>query len=149
MTDGLQIRIATSDDINAWSAQRALLWPTQSAAEHAVEAVQWMMDASTDALVAINPAGVMVGFVEVGLRNYAEGCESSPVGYVEGWYVDESMRRQGVGRALIRAAEDWARSRGCTEIASDTEVENAGSQEAHERLGYERVETIVVYRRAL
>jgi aminoglycoside 6'-N-acetyltransferase I len=87
--------------------------------------------------------------VEVGLRNYAEGCESSPVGYVEGWYVDQSVRRQGVGRALIRAAEDWARSRGCTEIASDTEVENAGSQEAHERLGYERVETIVVYRRAL
>lgn len=145
----MQIRLATPGDVDAWSAQRAQLWPTQSAAEHAVEAVQWMMDSSTDALVAVTPNGSVVGFVEVGLRNYAEGCESSPVGYVEGWYVDESVRRRGVGRALIRAAEDWARSRGCTEMASDTEVENAGSQEAHERLGYERVETIVVYRRAL
>ncbi len=147
--DGVTVRLATAADIEAWSEQRALLWPQLDTHEHAVEAVQWMADASTDALLAVANDGSLLGFAEVGLRDYAEGCETSPVGYVEGWYVAESARRTGVGRALIRAAEDWARSKGCSEMASDTEAHNEVSQEAHERLGYQRVETIVVYRRSL
>lgn len=147
--DGVTVRLATDADVEAWSAQRAKLWPQLDAHEHAVEAVQWIAEPSTDALLAVASDGSLLGFAEVGLRSYAEGCETSPVGYVEGWYVDESVRRSGVGRALIRAAEDWARSKGCSEMASDTEVHNVASQEAHERLGYERVETIVVYRRSL
>ena len=115
----------------------------------AVEAVQWVADPSTDTLLAVANDGGLLGFAEVGLRSYAEGCETSPLGYLEGWYVDPRARRRGVGRALMRAAEDWARSKGCTEMASDTEFHNEISQEAHERLGYERVETIVVYRRSL
>ena len=146
---GFTVRLANADDVEAWSEQRAILWPQLDAHEHAVEAVQWMVDPSTDALLAVANDGTLLGFVEIGLRSYAEGCESSPVGYVEGWYVDEPARRGGVGRALMRAAEDWARAKGCTEIASDTEAHNEVSQEAHERLGYERVETIVVYRRSL
>lgn len=147
--EGVTVRLATAADVEAWSEQRALLWPQLDAHEHAVEAVQWIADPSTDALLAVAPDGTLLGFLEVGLRDYAEGCETSPVGYVEGWYVDDTARRRGLGRALLRAAEDWARSKGCTEMASDTEVHNEVSQEAHERLGYQRVETIVVYRRSL
>ena len=145
----LMVRLATAADVEAWSEQRAELWPELDVHEHAVEAVQWLSDPSTDALLAVSGDGTLLGFAEVGLRAYAEGCESSPVGYVEGWFVEEPVRRQGVGRALMRAAEDWARGKGCTELASDTEVHNTVSQEAHERLGFERVETIVVYRRSL
>ena len=147
--DGVSVRLATASDVGAWSEHRARLWPELDAHEHAVEAVQWISGPSTATLLAVGSDGAVLGFAEVGLRSYAEGCETSPVGYVEGWYVDESARRRGVGRALMRAAEDWARSKGCTEIASDTEAHNEVSQEAHERLGYERVETIVVYRRSL
>lgn len=143
------VRLATSADVEAWSALRTQLWPQLDAHEHAVEAVQWIADPTTDCLLAVAPDGHLLGFVEVGLRDYAEGCETSPVGYVEGWFVAPHARRRGVGRALMRAAEDWARAKGCAEIASDTEVHNVESQEAHERLGYERVETIVVYRRSL
>lgn len=147
--DGVTVRLATDDDVESWSVLRAILWPELDAHEHAVEAVQWMAKPSTDVLLAVSNDGTLLGFAEVGLRSYAEGCETSPVGYVEGCYVDESARRRGIGRALMRAAEDWARSKGCTEMASDTEAHNEASQEAHERLGYERVETIVVYRRSL
>lgn len=143
------VRLATPADVEAWCEQRAQLWPQLDEHEHAVEAVQWIADPSTDTLLAVAADGTLLGFVEVGLRAYAEGCETSPVGYVEGWFVDGPARRRGVGRALLRAAEDWARGKGCREMASDTELHNVVSQEAHERLGYERVETIVVYRRSL
>ncbi|NUQ20530.1 MAG: GNAT family N-acetyltransferase, partial [Gemmatimonadaceae bacterium] len=55
--------------------------------------------------------GTLAGFVEVGARPYADGCATSPVGYIEAWYVDADVRRRGVGRALLAAAEGWARAR--------------------------------------
>ena len=100
-------------------------------------------------LVADHENGKLSGFVEVGTRDYAEGCSSSPVPYIEAWYVDADVRRSGLGGELLAAAEDWARVRGFTEIASDTESHNAVSIAAHQALGYEVVETIVCFRRDL
>jgi len=71
------------------------------------------------------------------------------VGYLEGWYVSPEHRRAGIGRKLVQAAEDWARSKGCTEMASDAELHNTQSQQAHRRLGYEEVERIVCFRKSL
>ncbi len=93
--------------------------------------------------------GTPCGFVEVGTRSYAEGCESSPVPYVEAWYVDPDVRRHGVGRALLAAAEDWARGLGYREIASDALLDNVVSHRAHLRSGYQEVERIVVFRKVL
>jgi aminoglycoside 6'-N-acetyltransferase I len=76
------------------------------------------------------------GFIEAGLRPFADGCETRPVGYVEGWYVDADLRRQGLGAALLGAAEAWARSQGCAEMASDCRIDNAASLSAHVALGY-------------
>jgi aminoglycoside 6'-N-acetyltransferase I len=100
-------------------------------------------------VVAQRSAGSLAGFIEVGTRAYAEGCLTSPVAYIEAWYVDEDMRRRGVGRALFNAAAAWAREQGLTEIASDTLIDNAGSIAAHKALGYEEVERIVCFRRSL
>lgn len=100
-------------------------------------------------LVAQRPTGGLAGFIEVGTRSYAEGCESSPVPYVEGWYVDEDVRRTGIGRALFAAAEAWARELGFTEIASDVELDNTASIAAHRALGYQETDRIVCFRRAL
>ena len=83
--------------------------------------------------------GAAVGFIEVWRREYAEGASSSPVGYVEGWYVEPDFRCRGIGRMLIEAGEDWSRSHGCTEMASDTEIDNGGSIRAHQHLGYTEV----------
>jgi aminoglycoside 6'-N-acetyltransferase I len=85
----------------------------------------------------------------VGSRAYADGCTTSPVGYIEAWYVDADVRREGWGRALLREAELWAVAQGFTEMASDALLDNAVSQRAHERCGYEEVERVVLYRKAL
>ena len=91
----------------------------------------------------------MCGLVEVGSRPYAEDCETSPVGYIEGWWVDDDMRRHGVGRALLATAEDWARGMGYTEMASDALLDNLTSHAAHRACGYEEVERLVCFRKPL
>ncbi len=91
----------------------------------------------------------LVGFIEVGTRPYAEGCDTSPVAYIEAWYVDPDVRRAGIGRGLFAAAEQWGRDQGLREIASDALIENEISITAHKALGYEEVERIVCFRRDL
>jgi aminoglycoside 6'-N-acetyltransferase I len=93
--------------------------------------------------------GGLCGFIEVSLRDYVEGCTTSPVAYIEGWYVDAESRRHRLGTRLVQAAEAWARHQGLKEIASDTQIENAVSIQAHKVLGYEEVERLVCFRKAL
>ena len=100
-------------------------------------------------LVADRGNGSLAGFVEIGSRNYAEGGESSPVAYLEGWYVDPDARGRGLGRRLQRAAEAWAVANGYTEMASDTELHNDASLDAHIALGFEEVERQVCLRKRL
>jgi aminoglycoside 6'-N-acetyltransferase I len=71
------------------------------------------------------------------------------VAYLEGWYVEHSVRGLGVGRARVAAAEAWAIQRGCTEFASDTLVDNVASAAAHRALGFEEVEVIRCFRKPL
>ena len=100
-------------------------------------------------LVADRGNGKLAGFVEIGSRNYAEGCETTPVAFLEGWYVDPDIRRTGVGRRLVQAAEAWAVENGYAEMASDTELENEVSLRAHLALGYEEVERQICFRKRL
>jgi aminoglycoside 6'-N-acetyltransferase I len=101
-------------------------------------------------LVAATDDDAVIGFAEVTLRSRADGCDPKrPVGYLEGWYIAEAWRHQGIGASLLRAAEDWARAQGCTEMASDTWIDNEGSQRVHEALGFEVVDRCVNYRKAL
>ncbi len=103
-----------------------------------------------DIFVAETESGLLAGFLEVGLRSHADGCDPRrPVGFVEGWFVSESHRRKGVGRQLLEAAEDWARRQGCLEMASDTWMDHALSQRVHEALKFEVVDRCIHYRKAL
>lgn len=90
-----------------------------------------------------------LGFLELALRSFSDGCHSMPVPHVEGWYVEPFARRRGVGRALMKAAEDWARRRGFTELASDTEPYNNASIAAHGSMGFEETERLIKFRKAL
>lgn len=107
-----------------------------------------MPEAVFVAVDAADPS-VLRGFAEVSRRAYAEGCETSPVGFLEGWYVVPGARRRGVGRALVEAAERWARGKGCREFASDALADNEVSAAAHEALGFEEVEVIRCFRKEL
>src|SRR5438128_1926030 len=79
-------------------------------------------------------------------RSHGEGCDSSPVGYIEALWVDAAMRRKGVADRLVAAALDWCRERGLTELCSDTQIDNLVSQAVHRRLGFEETERLVTYR---
>lgn len=93
--------------------------------------------------------GKLAGFAEASLRPWAEGCSDTPVPYLEGWYVDEEFRGSGIGGNLVNAVEAWARKMGFDELASDTEIENTESQQAHYRLGFEKIETIICFMKKL
>jgi aminoglycoside 6'-N-acetyltransferase I len=127
----------------------AALFPDGEAAEHERWFAKLLGRDDAAVFVAARPDGSLCGFVEAGSRPYVDGCDSSPVGYVEAWYVDEDIRRSGVGRALLNAAEDWARDRGYAEMASDTTLTNEISQRAHLKSGYAEVDRIVQFRKAL
>lgn len=129
---------------------RSALWPETADEDHRKEMSMMLSEPDRFTVFVCEDAqGSLVGFTEVSLRVWAEGCRSSPVGYLEGWYVAPHAREKGVGTDLIAASEDWARSRGCTEMASDTELGNAASEAAHQKLGYEVACTMVAFRKAL
>ena len=146
----MQIRRVKVADRTEWIRMRSELWP-ESPDDHPREVDQYFESASDThaAFLAENEVGDICGFVEAGTRPYAEGCDSSPVGYIEGWWVDPGYREQGVGRALVSAAESWARGLGLTEMASDAELANAVSIDAHRAIGFHETDRIVCFRKAL
>ena len=137
------IRRATAADKPEWIRMRQGLWPEAPSDYLSKDLDDFLTASDQTAFVAARADGGLVAFIEVRLRDYAEGCESSPVGYIEAWYVDSHMRGQKLGRDLVHAAESWAREKGCTEMASDTWLENEASIRAHLRLGYYEIERLV------
>jgi molybdopterin synthase catalytic subunit/L-amino acid N-acyltransferase YncA len=144
------IRALQPQDRNAWRRMRLSLWPEHGQAVIDQEIAEYGKRGMLETvLVAQRGDGGLCGFAEVALRPFADGCTSTPVGYLEGWYVEPDARRQGTGRALVRAAEDWARQQGCVEMASDCEADNYVSAMAHHRLGYSSPDKFTLLRRAL
>jgi aminoglycoside 6'-N-acetyltransferase I len=142
-----RIREALPSDRREIATLRHALWPESPIEEHSREPVSTLPVVT---FVALDEHGSQIGFLDAGLRSHADGCDTAkPVGYVEGWFVREEFRNRGVGRELISAAEDWARGQGCIEMASDALIDNDGSQQAHQALGYEVVDRCVHYRKAL
>ena len=87
-----------------------------------------------------------VGFAQCQLRcDYVEGTDSSPVGYLEGIYVAEEHRKGGIAKALLAASESWAKSRGCTEFASDCELTNTESRMFHRSVGFAEANRIICF----
>jgi aminoglycoside 6'-N-acetyltransferase I len=129
---------------------RDALWP-QGRDDHPDEIDAALRAPADTAAVLVVPRaeGGLAGLLELRLRDFAEGCVSSPVAYVEGWWVDDDARRRGVGAALMRAAEDWARARGLREIASDCDLDNEASLRAHEALGFAEAVRVICLRKAL
>jgi aminoglycoside 6'-N-acetyltransferase I len=149
------IRAANVADRIGLAAMRVLLWPDASMEEHLQElddALNGRMSGTlpSNIFLAQEKDGNMAGFLEVGLRSHADGCNPSrPVGFVEGWFVRERYRHHGVGRELMRSAENWARTQNCLEMASDALIDNDESVHAHEALGFEIVDRCVHFRKSL
>ena len=146
-----RVRPVTHADAAAWLAMRDALWPEEGEKSHRAEIARFLAGELKTLLAAlvVEDRGTLLGFAELNIRPYAEGCNTDRVGFLEGWYVVPEARRRGIGRALVAAAEDWARAQGCTEFASDALLENDISATAHRALGFEEVECIRCFRKAL
>jgi len=116
---------------------------------HLQEMEVYFNDPDKGCLLAADARGLVCGMVELSLRNVVDGCLSSPVGYVEGIYVDASQRGAGIARLLMQHAEAWCRSRGCGEIATDAELDQLEAQRFHEHMGFQETYRIVEYRKPL
>jgi aminoglycoside 6'-N-acetyltransferase I len=148
----ITIRHAVEQDTASWCMLRNALWPTDNDSSHATEIARFFtgqLKTPLAVLLAEEAGRGVVGFVELNIRPYAEGCTTDRVGFLEGWFVLPDVRRRGVGRALIAAAEQWALSQGCTEFASDALADNNLSTAAHRALGFEEVEVIRCFRKDL
>jgi aminoglycoside 6'-N-acetyltransferase I len=147
----ISVRHARPEDAPVLAAFRAVLWPEDSEAGHLRE-VQRFFEGSASELLAIlvaEDAGRAVGFADLSIRPWAEGCVTDRVAYLEGWFVVAEARGRGAGRALVAAVEEWARAQGCRELASDTQPDNDASAAAHRALGFTDVGLVRCFRKDL
>ena len=140
------IRKAEFSDLPVLTGLALKLWPDHDREEMYEELSSIMAKPDAAFFLGENASG----FAQCQLRyDYVEGTESSPVGYLEGIYVEGGCRRQGLARALLAACENWARERGCREFASDCELTNTQSLRFHLSLGFEEANRIICFTKKL
>ena len=127
---------------------RHALWPEDSLEAHECDAARVLASVDYWAFVAMRD-GAAVGFAEIAIRKYANGCESQPVPFLEGIWVDPRYRRSGVGRRLLAHVESFVRARGFREIGSDALLDNRASHAAHAGWGFAETERVVYFRKVL
>lgn len=146
----MTIERCTDALLDDWLRLRLSLWPEPSAQSHRDDIRDILGRSDCAAFLARDDDGHAIGLAEAALRHdYVNGCESSPVGFLEGIYVVPDRRSRGVARALCSAVETWVREHGCSELASDTGLTNVASQRAHAAMGFEETERVVYYRKRL
>jgi len=140
---------AGAADAEAVAELACELWPDHTP-EEMTEEFRQLLSGNDAAVFLYRKEGKPAGFARCQLRHdYVEGTESSPVGYLEGIYVKEEDRRQGIARMLLSACGEWAKEQGCTEFASDCELTNKESQAFHRAVGFCEANRIVAYARKL
>ncbi|MEH7225635.1 aminoglycoside 6'-N-acetyltransferase [Bacillus sp. JJ1566] len=139
----MEIVKATDKEIKTIAGLALLLWPNNIESELTLEFSELIHD--KHAVFFLAKEGIYaIGFAQCQLRmDYVEGTESSPVGYLEGIFVKEEYRRKGVAKQLLSACEKWAKTKGCSEFASDVELENGESLSFHLKNGFQEANRII------
>ncbi|HEX3076368.1 MAG TPA: GNAT family N-acetyltransferase [Lachnospiraceae bacterium] len=157
----MQFRVINKNntEINEYHRMRFSLWPHHNEKELYNEMLQilegktfYKNELSWTVFVAVRDDGSLGGFIEVTIYPELVYCDSQPIGYIEGWYVDEDSRNKGVGKSLVDIAQKWVMENECTEIASDVEIDNSVSQLAHQALGfteYDLTNECIFYKKSL
>ena len=142
------IRKADLNDTPVLACLSVKLWPEHTLDEMIEEFRSFLSDDDTALFLAEEETAV--GFAQCQLRyDYVEGTQSSPVGYLEGILVEETFRSRGCARKLLAACEAWARGKGCSEFASDCELDNRASLSFHLNLGFEEANRIICFTKKL
>ena len=138
----ITVRRVTQEDKAEWLRMRKGIWP-DAPDEYMTFDMDELLASDNSLVIFACDDGKPIGLTEAQIKDSAEGCETSPVGYLEGWFVQEEYRGKSIVGIMTRVAEDWVREKGCTEVCSDTWVENPSSIRAHEKMGYLETERLV------
>lgn len=142
------IRKAELGDLDALADLARKLWPDHEEGALRLDLAEIL--AKPDAAFFLAEEGKPLGFAQCQLRyDYVEGTESSPVGYLEGIFVEDCFRSRGVARELLSACESWTKDQGCREFASDCELTNTASLAFHMALGFEEANRIICFTKKL
>jgi aminoglycoside 6'-N-acetyltransferase I len=141
----------TSAEDEDWLQLRRALWPDTTTREHRSEMASFLAQPERfSQFICKEHEGPALGFVEASIRtDYVNGTNYSPVAFLEGLYVIPEARRQGAGRALVRAVEAWSKAAGCRELASDASTRNRRSHAVHKSLGFAETERVVYFKRRI
>lgn len=148
----MPIRIANASDIDAWAGLRARLWKDVTHDEHLDEIAAMLARPSGEfaAFLDVDDGTGIRAFAEAALRRYyVNGCETSPVAFLEGIYVRPEDRGTGIGRELLKSVQSWARAQGCAELASDADLGNLAGHAFHNAVGFEETERVVYFRKLI
>jgi len=141
----LEIVEATEADVEPWTGLGLLLWPDHSFHEMR-ETFSGILKAERETAFLCKVGQEYAGFINVSIRvDYVEGSNSTPVGFVEGIYVKEAYRKQGIAKRLIARGEMWAKAQGCTEMGSDIEQHNTTSYDFHTTVGFREANRIICF----
>jgi aminoglycoside 6'-N-acetyltransferase I len=141
-------QMRTSDRL-IWAEMRTALWPDETPPEHDKTVDELLGDRDFLGLIAEATDDTAVGFAEIAVRKYANGCDTRPVAFLEGVWVKPQFRRQGIGAGLIAHAEALLAARGFRELGSDTWIDDCTSQAAHLAWGFSETERVVYFRKIL
>ena len=143
------VKRAAMKDLADAARLGVLLWPgnTREELEEELSRLLSREDAQIFLKFAQNRP---IGFAQCQLRrDYVEGTSTSPVGYLEGIFVEEIWRGQGIAKQLLAECEAWAREKGCTEFASDCELDNTSSLRFHLAMGFGEANRIICFTKNL
>jgi aminoglycoside 6'-N-acetyltransferase I len=128
---------------------RHSLWPDETMRGHNTAIKEISDSRDTWGFVAVTADGAPAGFAEISIRKAANGCESQPVPFLEGIWIEPRYRRQGIGAQLIGHIEGFLQARGFSEIGSDSLIENLDAHDAHKAWGFAETERVVYFRKFL
>lgn len=143
---------ATAEHLDQWAELRIKLWDWDTVEDHREEAEELYLAGYPDrvAFVALDEAGAIIAFAEASTRrDYVEGCDTSPVVFLEGIYVLPQARKTGVAKALSDVVANWGRTKGYTEYASNALLDNIDSHAFHAAIGFKETERVVFFRKEL
>ena len=136
----------TKEDFEFWLKMGLKLWQDHDVDELRDELTRIFNTPGRKTFIAKNKEQEPIGFAYFSIRNdYVEGAEKSPTGYLEGIFIEEKYRRQGIAKQFIKMGEDWLKQNNCTQIGSDTWITSIEAQDFHKGLGFWEEERLVHY----
>ena len=140
-------RIVKADEshLNVWTNLALMLFP-ESNFEEELGFHKSILRSKKEIGLLYEKDHKFVGFMNLSIRtDYVNGTDTSPVAFVEAIYVLPENRKQGIARAFIAYAENFARQNGCQQLASDCFIDNTSSEQFHKSCGFIEKERVICF----